>query len=345
MLHVSHACYRILIIGGLALLGVGTAFGGGPSPGAETFPAIRMITDMDLGSDPGRDALGALVTENPVALGSLSLGAPGAGALLNAVQMPPGTLWYVREPSEAWGTHETVEFLVRAIASVEAGFPGSPKIVIGDISRPAGGPVDRHITHQSGRDADVGWYFLDGARTHLEVGYRSNLDLDRTWALVRALVTDTDVECLMIDRRIQKLIYRHALAQGEDREWLRGVFQVAGGGSEALIRHVPGHRSHVHVRFFNRQAQEIGRLAHPYLVEAGLVPGKGAVRHRVRSGETLSHLARRYRTSVTAIRAANSLDGSLIRAGRTYTIPSGLGIRPPSDPVEVPPRRLPPGSG
>ena len=65
------------------------------------------------------------------------------------------------------------------------------------------------------------------------------------------------------------------------------------------------------------------------------------VKHRVRRGETLASLARRYGTSVNAIRAANGLRSSRLRAGRSYTIP----IRrtpPDSGPVVVPPRRLPP---
>jgi penicillin-insensitive murein endopeptidase len=65
------------------------------------------------------------------------------------------------------------------------------------------------------------------------------------------------------------------------------------------------------------------------------------VKHRVRQGETLGSLARRYGTSVNAIRAANGLRSSQLRAGRSYTIP----IRrtpPDSGPVVVPPRRLPP---
>ena len=65
------------------------------------------------------------------------------------------------------------------------------------------------------------------------------------------------------------------------------------------------------------------------------------VKHRVRRGETLGSLARRYGTSVNAIRAANGLRSSRLRAGRSYTIP--IRRTPPDDgSVVVPPRRLPP---
>jgi penicillin-insensitive murein endopeptidase len=65
------------------------------------------------------------------------------------------------------------------------------------------------------------------------------------------------------------------------------------------------------------------------------------LRHRVRRGETLGSIARRYGTSVSAIRRANGLKSTRVRAGRSYTIPVR---KAPVDagPVIVPPRRLPP---
>jgi penicillin-insensitive murein endopeptidase len=75
------------------------------------------------------------------------------------------------------------------------------------------------------------------------------------------------------------------------------------------------------------------------LVESGVAPPP-TLRHRMRSGETLGSVARRYGTSVTAIRQANGLKSTRVRAGRSYTIP----IRKApvdSGPVVVPPRRLP----
>lgn len=44
--------------------------------------------------------------------------------------------------------------------------------------------------------------------------------------------------------------------------------------------------------------------------------------HKVRSGETLGHIAQRYGVSVAAIRQANGLRGSTIRAGQTLRIPA-----------------------
>ena len=44
-------------------------------------------------------------------------------------------------------------------------------------------------------------------------------------------------------------------------------------------------------------------------------------RHKVKNGETLSHIARRYHTSVEVLQAANQLNGSTIRVGKHLMVP------------------------
>jgi LysM repeat protein len=67
------------------------------------------------------------------------------------------------------------------------------------------------------------------------------------------------------------------------------------------------------------------------------------VRHVVRSGQTLGQLAARYGTSAGAIKAANGMTSSFLRAGRSYRIPVKAPA-PPSTPVVVPYRLLPPST-
>ena len=45
--------------------------------------------------------------------------------------------------------------------------------------------------------------------------------------------------------------------------------------------------------------------------------------HVVRSGDTLSHIARRYGVNVETLRATNGLSGDRLLVGRTLTIPEG----------------------
>ncbi|HOT00344.1 MAG TPA: penicillin-insensitive murein endopeptidase [Acidobacteriota bacterium] len=297
-------------------------------------------TDMVGLSD---EQLSWLIAEDTAALGSVSIGFPSGGVLLNGRQMPSSPLWDVVNPDESWGTEETIAFVETAIRAVHAVYPDSHPLYIGDISEDDGGRLNRHQTHQAGRDVDLGFYFKHGQGAWHTHGTSRNLDLPRNWALVRALVVHTDVETVLLDRGIQRLLYDYAVSIGEDRDWLRDVFQVPRGTGQSLVRHVPKHRNHYHVRFYNRRAQEAGIRAYKPLLEQGKIkPPVVYVNHRVRSGQTLGHLARRYGVSVRAIQAANGMRGTMMRAGRSYRIPVRDGVSRLPEAVQVTPRRLPP---
>jgi penicillin-insensitive murein endopeptidase len=287
---------------------------------------------------PDTEALLLAAQADPEALGPLSIGTPDAGLLVNPVPFPGGPFWRVRDPEESWGTDETIDAIVTAIEAVEARYPGSARLVIGDISHPGGGRLNRHRSHQTGRDADLGFYYQRGEVDTFLAARKRDLDLPRTWALVRALVTETDVERIFMDRSLISVLYAQAVGEQEDRGWLNDIF---GRTSEkGIIQHERRHKDHMHVRFFNPRAQERGRIVYPVLVETGAAPPP-MVKHRVRHGETLGSLARRYGTSVSAIKSANGLRSTRLRAGRSYTIPIRR-MPPDGGPITVPPRRLPP---
>ena len=292
-------------------------------------------------SAPDAESLVALAQSRLADLGPLSIGTPDAGLLVNPMPMPSGPYWKVRNPLEAFGTAETIGYLVTAIEAVEARFPGSPRVVIGDLSRPDGGRLNRHRSHQAGRDVDLGFYYARGEAGDFQLARQKDLDLARTWALVRALVTETDVDRIFVDRSLIAVLYAYARdEEKENRDWLNDVFGRLGEGRKGIIQHERRHKNHLHVRFFNPRAQEYGRIVYPTLVEEGAVPPP-RVKHRVRSGETLGQLAARYGTTTTAIRQANGLRTTRLRAGRSYVIPIR---RVPADPgpIVIPPRRLPP---
>ena len=282
----------------------------------------------------------------PASLGSMSIGKPNAGMLFNGVAMPEGDSWTVVAKGEAYGTEETIEYLKTAINAVAAAFPDSPKVSIGDISGRNGGYLNPHMSHQSGRDADVGYYYLDGS-TWYRRATAQNLDAARTWALVRALVARTDVEMILIDHSIQALLRAEATRVGEDAEWLDSVFRGK-GALPPIIRHAPGHATHLHVRFYSPIAQETGRRAYAALLRHQLIHvGPSYATHVAKKGETLVALAKRYGTTVMAIRRANGLKSNVIQARKSYRIPE-RGKAPPSlsrGPIAIPPRRVPPRAG
>lgn len=283
------------------------------------------------------------VREDPESLGPMSVGRTNGGMLVNGIQMPRGQRWELIDPAHAWGTRETVDAIIRCIDAVHREFPDSPQMQIGHISGRRGGPTSPHKSHQSGRDVDVSYYYTNETRWFTRA-HRGNLDRARTWAFVRALIVESDVEMILIDAGLQRLLEEHARSIGEDQAWLDDIFRGVSGKYPAMIRHARGHATHIHVRFHSPIARETARRVHPFMVKHGKVkPPVSYVMHTARKGETLGSLANRYGTTVEAIQRANGLRSTLIRAKQIYRIPQKGGVRPAaSRPIVVPPRRLPP---
>lgn len=123
----------------------------------------------------------------------ISSGSASRGRLVNGVPFPaiPGI---ALRSSDSYGTPETIAGLRYAVAKVRQLFPeGTPDLVLGDISRLGGGHLNPHVSHQSGRDVDVGYYHTMGTRD-FAMATSSNLDVARTWAFVEALLEDHKVE-------------------------------------------------------------------------------------------------------------------------------------------------------
>ena len=292
--------------------------------------------------DLSDDELLARISADPTSLGSLSIGTAGRASLYNSVLLPANPHWQIAPNSDSYATSETVAFLQAAIDTVYELFPESPQIVIGDISSATGGRLKRHKSHQGGRDADVGFYYKSGTTQWFLPATAANFDLARNWALVRSMVTRTDVEMILLDIRVQRMLYKYALSLGEDKDFLDHVFQCGRGLKDTIVQHVVGHRTHYHVRFYNAVAQEMGRRAHPLLVQLNLMkPAVYTLPYVVRKGQTLGQIAARYGTTVRAIQQANGLRTTTLTAGRAYQIPQRGSAPPVTQPIVVPHRTLP----
>lgn len=312
---------------------------GGDTGEGESHEAASMNPALHYTGALADADLAKLWSQTPDALGSMSVGFVDAGRLLNGVQFPSGEGWLVVSPGKAWGTGETVAYVEAAIAAVRAQYPNAPRLRVNQISAKDGGYIQPHQSHQSGRDVDLAFYY-PGTEAPLRARAREKvIDAKLTWALVKALATQTDVQVMLLDRRVQKRLYDVALEQGEDRSWLNSLFH----GKDALIKHARGHRDHLHVRFFNPRAQELGRRITPFLA---MQPEHNLAMHKVRRGDNLGALSRRYGSTPTAIRKANHMKNNALRAGITLSIPiRGACTHCPVPPaVVIPERRLPPSA-
>jgi penicillin-insensitive murein endopeptidase len=98
----------------------------------------------------------------PYSLMSLSVGYPNQGFQLRAKRLRRTAELRIKAGSEpnSYGHPALVLMLKRTAHQVARGAPGSVMLV-GDLSREPGGKLAGHASHQSGRDADVGFYVTD----------------------------------------------------------------------------------------------------------------------------------------------------------------------------------------
>ncbi len=178
-----------------------------------------------------------------------SYGEPYHGYLVNGVVFPsmfPG--YHIRNYDRAYTTPELAGALLDGIAAVKAQFPGTCDVFIGDFSQKTGGRFGDHSSHQNGRDVDVGLYAKDNCQLHNLIPMnRDNLDCAKTLFLIQNLVTSQRVQYIFLDKSIQKVLYDYGLAHGYSQRYLVRLF---GNVQGALVQDIPGHITHMHIRFF-----------------------------------------------------------------------------------------------
>lgn len=139
-----------------------------------------------------------------------SVGSPTAGQLLGGAHLEEGPhlkIVPVYAPGDVrWGLESLVKLVDQAGRSVRKQFPDAV-LSVGHLSRKGGGAIDRHASHESGRDADIGFYVRDhrGKSIYADhfVSFRGDgtaptwpgarFDDAMNWALVAALVKNVDV--------------------------------------------------------------------------------------------------------------------------------------------------------
>jgi penicillin-insensitive murein endopeptidase len=161
-----------------------------------------------------------------------------------------------------YGTWQLVQLLARGSRRVAARFPGA-RLTIGELSSKAGGDIDGHRSHESGRDADVGFYMrrsdgslytgnekfveFDANGRGLAPNGGLRFDAPRNWELISKLVSDDDarVQFIFVARGLRQLLLQTAAkrkASAEIIERAAAVMVEPGHGNP--------HRSHFHVRIY-----------------------------------------------------------------------------------------------
>src|SRR5258706_287689 len=138
--------------------------------------------------------------------------------------------------------------LSAAFRAVHKQFPASAPARLSHIGLADGGYLKPHRSHQSGRDADIGFFYKDDRTPAPRVRRDKLMDPARNWALIRALVTETDVQVILVDRSIQKVLKTWALSAGEDKGWVDSIFS---GGGRGPVPHPRRPQQPLHPRLFS----------------------------------------------------------------------------------------------
>jgi penicillin-insensitive murein endopeptidase len=187
-----------------------------PSPVRHALAIAAFVATVTTagGAFPGANGAGRTAAAHmrlgPAALRfGRSLGSPTEGRLVGGMHLDETS--YIRvEPADVagdvrWGLEPLVLMIDRAARLVQHQFPGWITSV-GHLSRLGGGDVDQHRSHESGRDADVGFFVRSAKGRQLLaphfVAFRGDgtaptwpgayFDDAKNWALVASLVEDAE---------------------------------------------------------------------------------------------------------------------------------------------------------
>ncbi len=181
--------------------------------------------------------------------GAVGVGPPQSGWLVNGVQLPKNDFYRLRLPPSSYGTTYAVEAVLRGIVLFEARADYERPLTFGSMSWRHGGELSGHVSHQTGRDLDIA---LPLKLKHPQgVGIKpERVDWDVTWKLITAMFDTKDVVVVFLDYDLQQHLYKAAARQGATAEERKRYLQYPRGAkAPGLVRHGPGHDSHVHIRF------------------------------------------------------------------------------------------------
>jgi murein endopeptidase len=183
------------------------------------------------------------------------------GQLAGAARMPADGRGYLMSPdrTRVWATPETVKLVRSCLASYRATYPKGPPISVGDLSDRTGGPASPHVSHQSGRDVDIGYLTNppQSPGTFDRVATPGNLDVGKHWFLTKCFLDQPAIQAIFIEsslvsamRAYIERIYKKNPAK--KRKYLKYFATVLKPDGE--------HRTHMHVRYKcppgNRRCQD-----------------------------------------------------------------------------------------
>jgi hypothetical protein len=173
------------------------------------------------------------------------------------VLLAEGPGFKVMDLQKAWGTFTAVTRLQEVFAAYHKAYPDDQPLYVHDLSRKRGGRLAPHSSHRRGRDVDIRIVLNPPSEKYSEASLKT-LDVERNWFLINAFVQTNQVEYIFLDYRLQKPLYNFAKEQGVSDEDLSKIFQYPHRSRSrmGIVRHEPGHKNHIHVRFLREKPEQ-----------------------------------------------------------------------------------------
>lgn len=194
---------------------------------------------------------------------SFSIGDTRDGYLINGqtIPMPGNTVRQLPVQYErgiAYATHDFVKLITDTAAAMQKKYPGTV-LYLGNMSNREGGDIPYSVSHNSGRDGDIGFYYLNekGKFAHPQNLYklRRNLkvntpdgmltfDLEKNTTLIEILLTHPKihVQFIFLAKYIRSAIHRELINRGASEDLLARF--------EETVQVQAAHNDHYHIRIY-----------------------------------------------------------------------------------------------
>ncbi len=219
-------------------------------------------------------ALGlAVLLVSSVVLGqeltSVSIGNASSGRLEQGRRLPSKHKTYrLTERTQRlklyWGTKTLISAVQKVARDVSTAFPGAI-LLVGNMSQRHGGDIPGSVSHNSGRDLDLGFFArsssgkpinLKALRTFDQHGRSGRLYFDpaRNWAIVQSLLQNSNIQVQWIF--VSEALRKQLLAYAQENDVHQNLIEKA---SKVLSQ--PGnsssHADHFHVRIYCEQQERL----------------------------------------------------------------------------------------
>jgi penicillin-insensitive murein endopeptidase len=235
-----------------------------PRFGIGVVPAARLILAVLGGASLAlakSEPLPDKYEKSPFSLMSLTVGAPNDGRQIRAKRLRESPSLKIKPGSrgEVYGHPALVLMLQRSAKDIDKAVRGGAVMVVGDLSSKHGGPLAGHRSHQSGRDADVGFYLRNenGKQVVLDrfvkidgegkvIGHKGvYFDDERNWQLVRSWLRDkrAGISHVFVATHVRNRILKYARSSDERNRYYPDAAKLLHQPRNSAV-----HDDHYHVR-------------------------------------------------------------------------------------------------